>query len=129
MVLKEKVYINEQRVSLEIQAVNNSSLISKGLNRNYVKLERNEEISIICRKENGVKAGRLNAFVNTNTAVSYRCLKFEPLHEFDFIYCLQQEFRYTLEEHGYSFYDVICRLVDESHLASNTGVILHRLCN
>lgn len=126
--LNAKIFQSNSKLSLEIQNVNNPELLIVGLNnKNFTKLTKQEDIRIICGKQGGIVAGRLGAFVNTNQAKSMKCLKYHPEHKEDIVYCLKQEFRFTLPTRGYSYYDIFCRFVDTQDLSS-ISTLLHRLC-
>lgn len=121
------VYNSNKKLIIEIQSINKHDLIIRGLNNEYfVKLDKNEEIRILCTKQNHFKTGKITAFINTQQAHTVKCLEYNSDHIGDDIFCIKQEFRFSLPSRGYSYYDVLCRFTTEYD--SGVRIFMKRLC-
>lgn len=121
------VYNSNKKLTIEIQSFNNEDVIVRGLNnQNFVKLDQNEDIHILCTKQNHFKSGQITAFINTQQAQTVKCLEYNSDHIGDDIFCIKQEFKFSLPSRGYSYYDVLCRFTTEYD--SGVRIIMNRLC-
>lgn len=123
-------------MSLEVRTSGTNTIIN-GITANYIKtgessLYMEDSFTLTCSKLNRIYTGSLYAFVNSLQANKTVCLEYDynPLHsDNDPRFCLKQQFLFKFEfKKTVSYFDILCRFVNDTDVSDRVSITLHKLC-
>ena len=124
----DSIFRNGSKLSIQLDTSDQNIIVttSNQINQNYIRILKDEQITITCTKKDSYVNGSLNAFINTKMIQPSSCLAYLTGSDDD-NNCLSEEFNFKLERDRSSYYEIWCKFVS---IAYNeiSSLFLFRLC-